>query len=162
MPVLENELREYTQLVWQTLLDLEVVPSPDDPIPLLAKDWVTACVQIMGEWTGLVVLETHPDLARTLAGKMFFLEPGEITTEEIKDSQGELINMVGGNIKALLPEPNYLSVPIVALEGHSLFFPGTIPVTQICFLCEEQKFRVSLLQPTTRSRVSQKIQSEPF
>ncbi|NIQ01639.1 MAG: chemotaxis protein CheX, partial [Nitrospinaceae bacterium] len=50
-------------------------------------------------------------LARQAAAIMFQLQEDTAGPEEIQDAFGELANITGGNIKALLPEPSYLSLP---------------------------------------------------
>ena len=45
---------------------------------------------------------------------MFGMEPDEVSADEVADAVGELTNMVGGNIKSLLPEPSLLSLPTVS------------------------------------------------
>ncbi len=55
---------------------------------------------------------------------MFAMEPDEVSDAEIGDALGEMANIVGGNVKALMPEPSVLSLPQVALEARSLYMPG--------------------------------------
>lgn len=59
--------------------------------------------------------------------------------------------MIGGNIKALLPEPSVLSVPLLALEGHSLYFPSTKLVTHCQFECQGKAFAISLYERVEKS-----------
>ena len=48
---------------------------------------------------------------------MFGLEPAAAGLEEVRDALGELTNMLGGNLKALLPGPCFLGLPTV-VSGH--------------------------------------------
>jgi len=34
--------------------------------------------------------------------------------EDVADAVGELVNMIGGNVKSLMPGPSVLSLPVVA------------------------------------------------
>ena len=77
---------------------------------------------------------------------MFSLESGEADAETKKDAIGELINMVGGNIKSMLPQPSALSTPIFAMEGQSQQFPFTKKVTQCKFTCNDNSFALSLYE----------------
>ena len=149
MQFLEKEIQQYTQLVCSTLLGLEVQPSP---LPYEAStDTVTGSVQITGKWNGAILLSLPASLVNTLTETLFALEPGKASIEDKKDAVGELINMIGGNIKALLPEPSVLSVPLLALEGHKLYFPSTKMVTHCPFECQGKTFALSLYERVEKS-----------
>ena len=47
---------------------------------------------------------------------MFSVPEGELGDEDLRDALGELTNMVGGNIKTLLPGSEFISLPTV-IEG---------------------------------------------
>lgn len=56
------------------------------------------------------------DLARALMS----MEPDEeVSAADLVDAFGEVANVVGGNIKALIPDPGVLSLPQVASELRS-------------------------------------------
>ena len=132
MQFLEKEIQQCTQLVFSTLLSLEVHPSPGQH-ESSSTDTVTGSVQITGKWNGVILLALPSSLVNTVTETLFSLEPGKASTDDKKDAVGELINMIGGNIKALVPEPSTLSVPLLALEGQSLQFPATEMVTHCQF-----------------------------
>jgi chemotaxis protein CheX len=44
----------------------------------------------------------------------------ELADSDIADAVGELANIVGGNVKSLLPPPTTLSLPVVAWGGAAL------------------------------------------
>jgi len=100
---------ELTRLVWSTMLGLDVedrdAPGDDGEI--------TTSVDIRGAWEGTVSITFDRALARRLAAAMFACAEGETTPAEVTDALGELVNMVGGNVKGLLPGPCQLSVPRV-------------------------------------------------
>jgi len=58
-----------------------------------------------------------------------------------------LANMVGGNVKALLPEPCRISLPAVA-DGmdYRLSVPGARPVTAVTWTCGGEPLMVRLLK----------------
>ena len=80
----------------------------------LAGDVLSSWVDVVGPWTGTVVLttarETAADLTRALLGDH---APAELDGEDIADAFGEIANVVGGNVKAALPGPSALSLPDV-------------------------------------------------
>lgn len=76
-----------------------------------AEMW-TAWVRISGGWDGAVALNCPPELARMAAVSMFSVEPDGATLQDAREALAELINIVGGNLKALLPPPCQSSLPI--------------------------------------------------
>ena len=87
-----------------------LVPLPGE----LPGDVVSSWVDVVGPWTGTVVLttgrETAAGLTRALLGEH---APAELDDEDIADAFGEIANVVGGNVKAALPGPSALSLPDV-------------------------------------------------
>ncbi len=146
----EDELKQFSQMVWQSILGLDVKPSdrPFDP----GENHAEGCVQITGAWRGVVTLSCPGELARRVTEIMFHLEPGKAESEEIQDAVGELANMVGGNLKALMPPPCELSLPIVALNGHKLHFPMTEIVCRVTLECLNHQFQLTILKQKESTR----------
>ena len=90
--------------------DEVLVPVPGD----LPEDTLSAWVDVVGPWTGSVVLttgrQTAADLTRALLGDA---APELLEHEDVVDAFGEIANVVGGNVKAALPGPSGLSLPEV-------------------------------------------------
>lgn len=107
--ITDAEIREVTLGVWETVLGLPVEDAP----PPDADDYVTGCVQIAGGWHGAVTVELSAGLARTVAAALFAMDPDDVLEPEIRDAVGELANVIGGNLKALLPGACTLSLPSV-------------------------------------------------
>ena len=145
MQFLEKEIQQYTQLVCSTLLGVEVQPLPGH-YETSPTDTFTGSVQITGKWNGALLLSLPSSLVNTLTETLFSLELGKASQEDRKDAVGELINMIGGNIKALLPQPSTLSVPLLGVEGHELYFPSTEMVTHCQFACQEKSFALTLYE----------------
>ncbi len=76
-------------------------------------------VGISGAFNGNICIETSSDAALELASRMLSIELSETTEEDMQEVMGELTNMVGGNIKSLLPGPSALSIPR-RLSGESV------------------------------------------
>jgi chemotaxis protein CheX len=80
--------------------------APDDAL----SSWV----EIVGPWNGAVVLTcgraTAEELTRCLLAEH---TPPVLDREDIEDALGELANVVGGNVKAVLPGPSVLGLPEV-------------------------------------------------
>ncbi|MBT5028581.1 MAG: hypothetical protein HOH38_03290 [Nitrospinaceae bacterium] len=147
MQFLEQEIQQYTKLICSTLFGLEVSPISGS-YEGSSDETITGSVQISGEWNGAIILSLPLTLVNSFTEIMFSLEPGKASMDDKKDATGELINMVGGNIKALLPEPSLLSTPIIALEGNSLQFPSSKLRTHCQFECQGKNFGLSLYEQT--------------
>ena len=72
-----------------------------------------ATVGISGARPGLVSVVVEQAGALPLAGALL-QEDGELTDEDIHDSLGEIANIVGGNIKALVPDAGAMGLPSVS------------------------------------------------
>ncbi len=107
----EDVVTEITSSVWRAFL-----PESDDicPIPALPSDaWLTGTVFISGQWNGLVSLTCSPVAAVRASALMFDGEIEEVSHADVLDAVGELVNIVGGNLKGMLPSPTGLSLPSV-------------------------------------------------
>jgi chemotaxis protein CheX len=150
MESFDNVLRETVRNIWTVILGLEVQEGLESA-PALAKlnsgRTLTACVQLAGAWEGSVLLYCTADLARRSAAVMFGMEPDGMSDEDIEDALGELANMTGGNVKALLPQPCELSLPAV-VEGIDYRFvvPGSKVVSNVLLECEGDPFLVTVLE----------------
>jgi chemotaxis protein CheX len=154
MQFFENEIKEYARFAWSTL-DLKITPcewQPDES----SENLVTANIQISGEWQGVVAIILERGLAQQLAMKMFSLEKEQVTDEDISDSVSEIMNIIGGNLKSILSQPNQLGLPIVDVKGARLDFPFTKQLSQVAFECMGKKFSVDIHQVT-----DQKHQNQP-
>jgi chemotaxis protein CheX len=143
MQFFENEIKEYVEFAWSTL-DLKI--SPAKQFPENSKKTITANIQINGEWLGIVALKIEHALAKQLAVKMFSIDKAEVTDEEVNDAVSEMINIIGGNIKSILPQPNKLSLPMVDLKGGRPHFPFTELRSQVPFECEGNELEVTMHQ----------------
>jgi chemotaxis protein CheX len=96
---------------------LALVGEEEYLLPLaggLADDAVSSWVEIVGPWTGSVVITTARSTAEELARCLLKEHaPPVLDAEDIEDALGELANVVGGNIKAVLPGPSVLGLPEV-------------------------------------------------
>ncbi|MBX7190733.1 MAG: chemotaxis protein CheX [Sandaracinaceae bacterium] len=111
---------EVTQAVCESLLGDYAEPRPaTSPPPPPSDDDLVAWVTISGAWTGKVAVRLSPALATRLAREIMEVDPHSTDDLEVRDVAGEVANMIGGNLKALLPEPCRLSLPKVSHERPS-------------------------------------------
>ena len=78
---------------------------------------------------------------------------GVIEAQQVQDAMGELTNMTGGNVKALLPEGCRLSLPTV-VEGsaYTARVPGSELVTSVGFKCQGSPVVVRLLKKSENGK----------
>ncbi len=76
-----------------------------------------AWVDVNGTTSGRVLLATERTTAEDLARSLLGMEPAEpVSTEDFVDALGEVANVVGGNVKSLVPDPGVLTLPQVTHE----------------------------------------------
>lgn len=139
----DPEVISVTEVVCTSVLG--IVPEHETGLCKMIGKAVTACVQITGAWYGAVLIRLDQSLAQDCANLMFATD--NATPEEVRDSVGEIVNMIGGNLKSVLPGPSKLSLPTV-LEGdnYSVRIPGTAPLSSVCFTMNGKGLEVSVLQ----------------
>lgn len=147
MQFLENEIRQITEWIWTSTLDREIQPGHHLNWQARQPQTLMGSVRITGDWEGAVTLNCSIALARQITAIMFRIPEHQTTSDQIHDALGELTNMVGGNIKALLPLPNRLSIPDV-VEGidYSSLQPAGKVVSEVNFECLGEPFFVVLLK----------------
>ncbi|MGQ7295884.1 chemotaxis protein CheX [Quadrisphaera sp. KR29] len=84
----------------------------------LPEQTVSAWVGIEGPWRGRVVLTCAPATAEELTRALLRGQVGEqLEPEDVEDGFGELANVVGGGLKALLPDVSSLTLPRVGAQA---------------------------------------------
>lgn len=145
MHSLEREVVSIAQGVWSTVLGLEL-RRQDDGAGRDAGPAVVGSVTISGAFEGRVTLRCAAPLAARATSILFGVDPAAATPDLSRDVVGELTNVLGGNIKALLPGPSRLSLPTVveesanarALDGEQ----ESAVVADVAFVCDDDPLRV--------------------
>jgi hypothetical protein len=70
-----------------------------------------ALVSISGAWQGVVEVRVAAALGQRIAARMFRCRSEDVDDEKLRDALDEVANIIGGNVKALLPSPSQLSMP---------------------------------------------------
>lgn len=147
MELITPDVDELLSEVWQAMLDREP-PTRAELLPHPAGEkWLTACVLVSGAYEGAVLLGCPEDLGRSFAAALFHLPATEIDDELLWDAMGELTNVLGGNVKALLPGPSRLSLPTVS-EGrdHRVVVPGMVPELRLGLQDQDRPLELFLLK----------------
>jgi chemotaxis protein CheX len=114
----------------------------DDPGPLN----VVASISMTGAWDGHVVVSMSEPAAHAVAAAMLALELDDVTDADVLDAAGELVNVVGGQVKSFLPQPCQLSLPMTSRAGRKIRFPGTRPVCNVTTELRGEPITVSVRQ----------------
>ncbi len=108
----EATVESIAQDAWIALVGEEevLVPLPGEPV----TDPVSSWVDVVGPWTGSVVLTTGRRTAEELTRALLREHSPEVLEDDdVVDAFGEIANVVGGNVKAALPGSSGLSLPDV-------------------------------------------------
>ena len=109
-----DDLLAVTGQVWESCLAHHPDVLVEGPFAFLDGPVTRASVVIRGGWSGFVVLEMGRGTALEAARVMLDLEEGDdLEPEEVADAVGELVNIIGGNVKSLLPTAASLGLPQV-------------------------------------------------
>ena len=141
-----EEIYQIAATIWETAIGLQIERESSASLGHPHRSTV-ACIQITGMWNGAVLLDCPVELARLAASIMFSKEPAKVTTADLQDAVAELVNMVGGNFKALLPEKCYLSLPAVVEGGdYSTRIPGSTLFGRATFSCQGHPMSVTIFE----------------
>jgi len=126
-PVTPHDLEVFGDEVLTAFL-LEQDP-PEAPHAATDPRRVHASIAVTGGWSGHVTLDVSRTGADELARRMLMAD--EVTEADVVDAVGELVNVLGGNVKGLLLEESALGLPQVRTDDLA----GTDPhhaATQVC------------------------------
>jgi chemotaxis protein CheX len=137
-----SQIEEMTKCVFDTMLNMPLECSDSESQD---ADDVLAMIQITGTFTGSVVLGLSHGAAMQSASTMLAVPLNDVSSADKRDVAAELVNMVGGNLKSLLPGPSYLSLPTV-IEGPNARFEihGAELVDGVLFASDGGPLRVQL------------------
>jgi CheY-specific phosphatase CheX len=102
--------------VFDTMLQYEIQEIADDYSN--PSDLVTAAIFFAGRWKGSVVIECSGPQACFFAERLMGIPRPTCMDDDVRDAMGEIVNMIGGNLKSVFPPGVSLSMPSV-LEGSA-------------------------------------------
>jgi chemotaxis protein CheX len=146
MTINREQIAETAQTVWSSFLGMTLrelgtseSSTADD------RHSASATVHISGSWNGSVILSCSNMLARRTASAMFEIGEGDLDDGEVADASGELANIIGGNLKCLLPEPSQLSLPTVSLgAAHVVTVPGSGLQEHVELDCDGERLHIAV------------------
>ena len=140
----DEEILGITRDVWESFTGRTIDVADGQARPG-GGDVTVGCVTVTGAWQGSVLLACPAQLARMAAAAMFDLPAEQLDDREVADALGELTNMVGGNIKSLIPGPSRLSMPAVTVgAAPTVKPPRAALVATVSLACEGLPLTVSV------------------
>jgi chemotaxis protein CheX len=76
-------------------------------------------IALAGAFSGVVSVHLSESVVRGAASQMFQAPAGAVDADEMRDAVAELTNMVGGNVKCLVPQPTQLGLPEVLTRAEA-------------------------------------------
>jgi chemotaxis protein CheX len=119
-----DTLTEVLAQAWLTFVDPGALlePAPHDPGD--AAPGLVAQVAVHGETPAAVAIAMDAAGARAVAERMLAGVGMGVEEADVIDAMGELANVLGGNLKALLPEGSTLTLPQVSRTDAGSVGPG--------------------------------------
>jgi chemotaxis protein CheX len=141
------DLSDIVAQVWSSYLD------PEGLHPLVAKGTeptvvdVVASVSISGGWSGHVVVSCSEGAAKHAAGAFLMTDAADVTAEDVADVMGELANIVGGNVKSMLPASSFVSLPhVVVAPDSTVHWPACVQICELAGTWHGESVSISMWQ----------------
>lgn len=137
---------EVCRIVQDVLLTMSQYPvEPGDGSLLPGAERVTCAVYFAGIWSGALLIECPLPMALEVTARLMGIPKPVQFDDDVYDALGEFANMVGGNLKSVLPPGVTLSMPSV-VEGsrYSLRVCGTKRKNRMTFHGPDGPFWVTL------------------
>jgi chemotaxis protein CheX len=145
--VTEGDLAEMVEQVWVSYLDPEGVSPLVQTGEVKQPTEVHSTVSITGSWHGHLVYASSRGAATKAAAAFLAMEPDEVGQEDISDVLGELANIVGGNVKAMLPAGCFLSLPTVVLAPDTAsYYPAAERISGLYGVWDGEPVSISMWQ----------------
>ncbi len=143
-----GDVAQIVESVFGTMLGLEVSQGGTPSCPDLNQ--LTSGVHLTGAWNGALLVDCGAEQACRFAGRLLSMDPPGRVDDDVRDALAELANMIGGNLKCLLPSGIQLGIPSV-VDGGAYHFriPGTEVLERMAFQCADGSFWITVLRGRT-------------
>lgn len=141
----DTEVCRIVQDVLSTMTDYPVEASEAEYS--LRPDRATCAVFFAGAWGGALLVEVPLAMAFEFTSKLMRIPKPIEFDNDVCDALGELANMIGGNLKSVLPRGANLSMPSV-VEGsrYSVHICGGHRNKRMAFAGPDGPFWVTLVE----------------
>jgi chemotaxis protein CheX len=145
----ERILIDILTLVWDSTLELPIsLRESDGKEAAETGPVVIGSIQVTGAWPCTLAIAASAELAAVCAERFYGRPASELPEADVMDAWGELVNQIGGNLKALIAPPTHLSLPDV-MAGHTFTYrvPRTRIINEMTFACVGGRLRMTVLRP---------------
>lgn len=139
---------EVCRIVEEVLMTMTKYPVAASDTPYFEQpERATCAVYFAGKWSGAVLLECQLAMAFEFTARLMGIPNPVQFDDDVYDALGELANMIGGNLKSVLPRGVSLSMPSV-VEGskYSVRVCGANRNKRMSFAGPDGPFWVTLVE----------------
>ncbi len=130
--------------VFGVMVDIVAEPTSGPWPP--TEELVTAAIYFTEPWKGAMMVECVLPLAFGFTSRLMSVPLPNSVDADVCDSLAELVNMIAGNFKALMPAETGISIPsIVRGRDYILQMRGSKTLSQVIFDTEMGKFCLTLV-----------------
>jgi hypothetical protein len=132
---LEEHYSEQSRIVAEVFgVMADIVAEPATVPWPPSGELVTAAIYFTEPWKGVMLLECVLPLAFEFTARVMSVPMPTSVNADVRDTMGELVNMIAGNLKALMPPTTMISIPSV-VRGRDcvLQMRGSKTLSQIVF-----------------------------
>ena len=142
-----DELTNAVDEIFGSMAGMQLAPCAALVRPDKTTQSIVSAVQIVGIWQGAVRLDISMELARQACAKLLGVEPDDLSQDDIRDAAGELANITGGSVKALLAPTCSLSLPSVVIgQNYEFSLPQGKVIRELSFSHESGILLVSIIE----------------
>ena len=146
--VYRDDITRVVVSVFDTVLGLAV--EPVETPWTLSPDRLTSAVYFVGLWSGVVMCECSSSQACYFNHLALSTSQLKEVNDDVKDTLGELANMLAGNLKSVLPRGVGISVPSVTMgTDYHLWIRGGNMVERLGFTGPCGAFWITLVEIAT-------------
>jgi chemotaxis protein CheX len=142
---------EVCRIVQDVLMTMTAYPVTPESVPNSEQtDRATCAVYFAGAWSGAILLDCPLAMAFEFTARLMRIPKPIQFDNDVYDALGELANMIGGNLKSVLPRGVTLSMPSV-VEGskYSVRVCGANNYKRMNFAGPDGPFWVTLVETQT-------------
>src|SRR6266496_2954304 len=137
---LDGALAEIVQETFSVMFPFAMFEQPGATV----SSGHTSLVHITGDMSHTVSLTFAPPLGDRISAGLFEMSPDELDDEARADALGELANVIGGAVKAMLSESCQLSLPTVTLGDGVPIIPGAVRTDSVTFTDGDENVTVAV------------------
>lgn len=139
----KSDICQFAESVFLSMLGLNVQPIEAE---LPSTEMISGAIYYAGPWKGAALLQCEPGEAYDFTARLMGIPQPEAFDDDVRDAMGEITNIIGGNMKPLLPHGVVLSMPsVVSGRPASLRICGDAPLIRLAFSCEAGVFWLTIV-----------------